>query len=95
MNPTLVTVLNLILSAGIFVLALLTRMRTKNTLALLVGAAFGLFAVSHLVTLLRLGDSAQGFIVVVRVVAYALVLVALYRETLPKKQPPSADSSPR
>ena len=95
MNPTLVTVLNLILSAGIFVLALLTRTRIKNTLALLVSTAFGLFAVSHLVTLLGVGESAQGFIVIVRVVGYALVLVALYREMLPKKQPPSTDSAPR
>jgi hypothetical protein len=88
MNSTLVTVLNLILSAGIFVLALFTWSRLRSTLALFVGIAFGLFAVSHLVLVLGLGEAAQGLIVVVRVLGYALVLVALYKEMLAKREPP-------
>jgi len=94
MNSALVTVLNLILSSGIFVLALFTWSRLRSTLALFVGIAFGLFAVSHLVLVLGLGEAAQGLIVVVRVLGYALVLVALYKEMLAKKQPPG-DTKPR
>jgi len=88
MNSTLVTVLNLILSAGIFVLALFTWSRLKSTLALFVGIAFGLFAMSHLVLVLGLGEAAQGLIVVVRVLGYALVLIALYKEMLAKRESP-------
>ena len=76
MNSTLVSALNLVFSAGVFVLALLT------------GIAFGLFAISHLVVIFGLAVSAEGLIVLLRVLGYGLVLAALYKEMLPKKQTP-------
>jgi hypothetical protein len=43
---------------------------------------------------LGLGEAAQGLIVVVRVLGYALVLIALYKEMLAKREPP-AGAKPR
>jgi hypothetical protein len=86
---TLVIVLNIVLSAGICALAFYTWTRTKDALVLFLGLAFGLFAISHLVAAFGLGKSAEGLIILLSVLGYALVLAALYKELLPKKQPPS------
>ncbi len=88
MNSTLVNALNLVFSAGIFVLALFTRSKSKSALVLLTGIAFGLFAISHLVVIFGLAVSAEGLIILLRVLGYGLVLVALYKEMLAKKQTP-------
>ena len=85
---TIVYVLNIVLSAGICVLAFYTWSRAKSALVLFIGLAFGLFAVSHLVAAFGLAKSAEGLIILLNVLAYALVLAALYKELLPKKQPP-------
>lgn len=45
---------------------------------LYVGIAFGLFGVSHLMTLLGLKDALEIVLIVVRTLAYLLVAFALY-----------------
>ena len=76
------------LQRRVFVLALFTWAKSKSALALLTGIAFGLFAISHLVVIFGLAVSAEGLIVLLRVFGYGLVLAALYKEMLPKKQTP-------
>jgi hypothetical protein len=92
---TLVIVLNIILSLGICALALFTWSRVKDALVLFIGLAFGLFAISHLVAAFGLAKSAEGLIILLSVLGYALVVVALYKELLPKRPTPPAPNAPK
>jgi hypothetical protein len=58
--------------------------RKGNTVSLYVGAAFGLFGVSHLVTILGFKDALDIFLIIIRTLAYLLVVFALY--LIAKKQ---------
>ncbi len=73
-----VTFANLILCIVIFILGYLGYRKTRNLLPIYVGSAFGLFGVSHFLTL-------AGFrtltvpLIVIRTTAYLLVIFALYK----------------
>ncbi len=71
------TVVNFVLAAVIFILGLALFARKRNPVALYVGIAFGLFAISHLVTLLNLAASLALLLVVIRTLAYLIVIFAL------------------
>lgn len=73
-----ITVLNLALSIAIFVLGCWGYEKRKNGAALCVGVAFGLFGVSHLLTLLGFGLSFGTVLIAVRTAAYLTVAFALY-----------------
>ncbi len=77
-----IVTMNLILSATILLLALYVYSKKKLVMALLIGLAFGLFAVSHLATLLGLAEALQTFLIAVRTIAYLLVIYALLRLAL-------------
>jgi hypothetical protein len=81
-------VLNIVFSLGICVLAFYTWVRAKDVLVLFIGLAFGLFAIAHLVAAIGFAASAEGLIILLSVLGYALVFVALYKELLPKKRTP-------
>jgi len=51
-------------------------------LPLLVGIAFGLFALSHLATLLGFREAWETFLIALRTLAYLLVIYALLRLAL-------------
>ncbi|MGD0423787.1 MAG: hypothetical protein ABSA92_10065 [Candidatus Bathyarchaeia archaeon] len=78
-----VTVVNFVLAAVIFILGVSLFGRKKSSLALYIGIAFGLFAISHLVTLLGLAESLAIPLIAVRMLAYLIVIFALF--TLWKK----------
>jgi hypothetical protein len=59
--------------------------RSKNKAPLLIGIAFALFAVSHMVTLWGLTATLTTFLIVIRVIAYVLVAVAVYRLAFKRK----------
>ena len=77
MDPIILT--NLILCVVILILGCIGYCKTKDIMPLLVGIAFGLFGVSHLMTLLGLREALTTFLIVIRTIAYLLVLSALYR----------------
>src|SRR4030042_5989466 len=52
--------------------------------SLYIGIAFGLFAVSHALTLAGLAASLQAFIITIRVIGYLLVMVAPCRILMKK-----------
>jgi hypothetical protein len=56
-----ITTVNLILSLTILVLGVVAYGKKKNGLALYIGGAFGLFGLSHLLTLLGLAQSLTVF----------------------------------
>jgi len=52
--------------------------------SLYLGIAFGLFAVSHALTLAGLAASLQAFIIIIRIIGYLLVMVAPCRILMKK-----------
>ena len=86
MNWDPVTVFNLVVSAGIFVLAIIGWARVKNSLALYIGLAFGLFALSHLATSLGWSESLTALLLIFGAVGYIFVIVAVYKVAFPKKK---------
>lgn len=72
-----ITIINVILTVVIFILGIALYGMKKNTMAVYVGIAFGLFAISHLATLLDLASSLTMPLIVIRTLAYLVVIFAL------------------
>ena len=53
--------------------------KRRDIVPLSIGTAFGLFGISHLATLLDLKDDMTEALIVIRTVAYLLVIFALYK----------------
>jgi uncharacterized membrane protein (UPF0136 family) len=81
-----VALVNLFLSVVIVVLGVWEYTRTKSRVALYVGVAFGLFGISHLLTLLGLADSLMGLLIIIRYLAYMTVIYVLYINIRKKKE---------
>jgi len=77
MAVDLITSVNFVLSFVILLLGLAIYMRKKDKLPLYIGIAFGLFAFSHLSNLAGIAAQLGDILVVVRTVAYLLVVFAL------------------
>jgi hypothetical protein len=75
----MITTVNLILCVIILVFGIWLYVRKQYEVPLYIGLAFGLFGFSHLLTLLRLAAGVVSLLIVVRIVAYLLVIFALYR----------------
>lgn len=76
---------NFILCIVIVVLGCVGYARSKNKAPLFIGIAFALFAVSHMLTLWGLQATLTTFLIVIRVIAYALVIGAVYRLACKRK----------
>ncbi|MDD5044073.1 MAG: hypothetical protein PHU91_04120 [Candidatus Omnitrophica bacterium] len=77
---------NFFLCLVIFILGLVHYWKHKiqqnnGRLALFIAIAFGLFGVSHLITLLGAGDKWQSIILAIRTFAYLFVILALCNTT--------------
>ena len=71
-------IVNLTLCIIIFLLGFFGYRKNGNPVPLYVGIAFGLFGVSNLETILGLKYALEVFLIVIRIVAYLLVIFALY-----------------
>lgn len=100
LNLDLIEATNLILAATILILGVWIYERKKETLALYVASGFGLFALSHALTLLGYGDL-QTVIIPMRALGYlaiiaGLVLLLLRAEKAPRvpqrAEPKAAES---
>jgi hypothetical protein len=93
----LVTIINLILTTVILILGIWAFFKRRSDIAqgsskaiaipevsLYIGIAFGLFAVSHALTVAGLAASLQTFIIIIRVIGYLLVMVAPVRVLMKK-----------
>jgi len=91
------TIVNLVLTTVILILGVWAYFKRRSDIAqgtsraiaipevsLFLGIAFGLFAVSHALTLAGFGTSLEAFIIVIRVIGYLLVMVAPVRVLLKK-----------
>jgi hypothetical protein len=74
-----VYVVNLALRIVIFNLGYWGYRKRRDAVPLLIGIAFGLFGISHLVTLLGLAADWTNVLIGIRVVAYLTVIYALYK----------------
>lgn len=74
-----VTLVNLILCIIILCLGIWGYSKKKGDVVLYIGIAFGLFGVSHIFTLLGLAAGLDVLLIIVRLIAYLLVLFALYK----------------
>lgn len=72
-------VVNLALCVAILLLGYWGYRKRRNVVPLLIGIAFGLFGISHLVTLFGLAGDWASVLIVIRVLAYLTVVFALYK----------------
>ena len=78
LNLDPIYIVNLTLCITILVLGVFGYRKKGEVAPLYVGAAFGLFGVSHLATILGLKDDLEILLIVIRTVAYLAVIFALY-----------------
>ena len=69
---------NLVLCAIILVLGIVGYKRSDEMWLLFIGIAFGLFGVSHLLTLLGLKEALTTLLIAIRTLAYLLVAFTLF-----------------
>lgn len=74
-----VYIVNLALCIVIFILGYWDYRKRRDTVPLLIGIAFGLFGISHLVTLLGFATEWTNVLIGIRVLAYLTVIYALYK----------------
>lgn len=70
---------NLVLCIMILLLGYWGYKRKRENIPICIGAAFGLFGVSHLATLLSLKETLTTVLIIVRTIAYLTVAFALYK----------------
>ncbi len=76
---------NLVLCILILIFGMIGYRRSKSNIPLYIGMAFGLFGLSHLATLMGLKDALEITLVIVRTLAYLVVVIALYLAAFAKK----------
>ena len=83
MDP-IITV-NLVLCVAILFLGLLGWRRSGKMFPMSIGIAFGLFGVSHVVTLLGKSSALETEMIIVRTLAYVIVVAVLFLVAFEKK----------
>ncbi|MDD2689345.1 MAG: hypothetical protein PHT41_04265 [Candidatus Omnitrophica bacterium] len=78
-NFSSVNLINLSLCIVVLVLGYMSYKKNKNKIAIYISVAFGLFGFSHLMTLFEFGTDLESILIIIRILAYLLVIVALYK----------------
>ena len=78
MNIDPMTLINLIFCVIILALGITGYTKSEQKWPLLIGVAFGLFGVSHLLTLLGLKEALDALLLTVRIIAYLSVIFVIY-----------------
>lgn len=77
-GPKLFIVVNFILSFLTFIIGCWAYAKTRNKTPFYVGIAFGLFSLSHLISLLGIHRSFRETLILIRMFGYFIVLTTLY-----------------
>jgi uncharacterized membrane protein (UPF0136 family) len=72
-----VAVINISLCLIVVVLGFMGFRKNSDKASLAIGAAFGLFAISHLITLMGVSIKFSNFVIIIRMLAYLIVAIAL------------------
>lgn len=83
------TLLDLIFCIAIVVLAYIQYRNSKTALPIYIGAAFGLFGISHLLTILGQAVNYSALLMTIRSAAYLIIIIALvqsYQKLTEKKK---------
>jgi hypothetical protein len=75
----IISVINLVLCVVIFIFGLMGWRRSKKVLPLYIAIAFGLFGLSHLATILGQAAQLEVLLIVIRTLAYLIVVYAVYK----------------
>ena len=78
-NWSSINVVNTVLCVAILILGLWGYIKGGYKLSLAIGIAFGLFGVSHIITILGLHENLTDVLIAIRVIAYLIVAFTLYR----------------
>lgn len=74
-----INTVNAVLCVVILVLGIRGYIKGGYRLSLAIGIAFGLFGVSHIITILGLHENLTDVLIAIRVIAYLIVAFTLYR----------------
>lgn len=75
----LFTLVNFVLSFLIFAFGCWSYIKTKNKAPFYIGVAFGLFSLSHLMSLVGVQRDFRDTLILIRAFSYFIVLTTLYR----------------
>ncbi|HEX3001922.1 MAG TPA: hypothetical protein VHN82_06100 [Methanoregula sp.] len=84
-----IPLVNLVLCIAIVILGVLCFRKSGEQLPAFIGAAFGLFGISHAATIAGLASSLELPLIIIRTLAYVLVIIALWlnlKNTLLQKE---------
>ncbi len=71
-------VINTVLCIIIVILGCLAYRKNQKMPPLFIGIAFGIFGLSHILTMIGFGESLMNFLIAIRAIAYLLVVFALF-----------------
>ncbi len=75
----LIYLVNLVLCIIIVIMGYWGFKKRGDLVPLYIGTAFGLFGVSHLMMLIGLGATYESALIVIRILAYLIVIFAMYK----------------
>ncbi len=81
----IINVINTIFCAIILIVGIMAYGKFKNSLSLLIAIAFGLFGVSHVFELMGMVDKLETFLIVIRFIAYLIVVYAIIMSYMKNK----------
>jgi len=73
-----VNIINIILCTFIVILGLIGMKRMNNPIPMFIAIAFALFGVSHVLTLFGLEKTLEVFLIIIRTLAYLIVVYAMF-----------------
>lgn len=81
----MIYVINLILCVVIVIFGFMGWRRSGKAFPLYIGIAFGLFGLSHLATIIGQAAQLEVLLIVIRTLAYLIVVYAVYKVTFGSK----------
>ena len=79
LSVELIPVTNILFSALVVIVGVMAWHKTKREAPLYIAAAFLLFGISHLATIIGVADALVVPLLVIRIIGYILVIGTLYR----------------
>lgn len=81
-NP--VVILNLLLCVIIVILGYIGFTKNENKAVIYISLGFALFGISHAITLFLVEKNAENILIIIRILAYVLVMIGVYKVAFEK-----------